>query len=154
MGLARPPANGARARKGRARGGSRPFRGCTMLEANSQGLGHGKAFSVDWGVEGVQQLEGHLDEEKYIGRDVVAGAPVSGIDADFQVDDAAGLAVAAGDQRGAGKFVLAAAPVEDELIQGGLAHRHGRGQFPGGAFVRAPDLTMCEFTTCGTHLRI
>ena len=47
------------------------------------------------------------------------------------VDDAAvALAVAAGDQRGAlGEFVLAAFAVEHELVQGGLHHRQGRGQF-------------------------
>ena len=47
------------------------------------------------------------------------------------VDNAAvALAVAAGDQRGAfGEFVLAAFAVEHELVQGGLHHRQGRGQF-------------------------
>ena len=47
------------------------------------------------------------------------------------VDNAAvALAVAAGDQRGAlGEFVLAAFAVEHELIERGLDHRQGRGQF-------------------------
>ena len=47
------------------------------------------------------------------------------------VDDAAvAFAVAAGDQRGTlGEFVLAAFAVEHELVQGGLHHRQGRGQF-------------------------
>ena len=47
------------------------------------------------------------------------------------VDNAAvAFAVAAGDQRGAfGEFVLAALAVEHELIERGLHHRQGRGQF-------------------------
>ena len=135
-----------------------------MLEVNSQVLGKGKAFSVDWGLKACNN-SGRIWMKKsasgampFPAHQAAASTRISGEAASQRrrhaVGDAAGLAVAAGDQRGAGKFVLAAAPVEDELIQGGLAHRHGRGQFPGGAFVRAPDLTMCEFTTCGTHLRI
>ena len=98
------------------------------------------------GVEGMQQLGPHRHEEKDLRSDSIRrtpGAPVRRIDPDLQMDEARGqrrrhavdnaavaLAVAAGDQRGAlWEFVLAAFAVEHELIQRGLHHRQGRGQF-------------------------
>ena len=93
-------------------------------------------------VELVQQvrLVGH--EEQHLGGDAVGrtpGEPVLGVDPDLQVDEArcqrsrhavhdaaVGLAVAAGNQRGAlGELVLADLPVEDELVQRRLDHGYG-----------------------------
>ena len=94
----------------------------------------------------MQQLGAHRHEEKNLRSDSIRrtpGAPVRRIYPDLQMDETRGerrrhavddapvaLTVAAGDQRGAlGEFVLAAFAVEHELIQGGLHHRQGRGQF-------------------------
>ena len=93
----------------------------------------------------MKQLGPHLDEEEHLGRDAVRrspGAPVRNVHPDLQVDEPGGqrgghavgdatvaLPVTAGDERGAvGELVLAAAPVEHELVQGRLDHGHGRGQ--------------------------
>ena len=105
-----------------------------------------ESFLRRLGVEGMQQLGAHRHEEKDLRSDSIRrtpGAPVRRIDPDLQMDEARGercghavddaavaLAVAAGDQRGAlGEFVLAAFAVEHELIERGLHHRQGRGQF-------------------------
>ena len=94
----------------------------------------------------MQQFRAHRDEEQHFGGDTVfraPGEPVLGVHTDLQmheargqwrrhaVDDAAiALAVAAGDQRGAlGQFVFAHPAVEHQLVERGLHHRHGRGQF-------------------------
>ncbi len=97
-------------------------------------------------VELVQQVRLVGDEEQHLGRDPVGrtpGEPVLGVDPDLQVDEArcqrsrhavhdaaVGLAVAAGNQRGAlGELVFADTPVEDELVQSRLDHRDRGRQF-------------------------
>ena len=93
------------------------------------------------GLEQVKQLRFELDEEQHLRSDPVRrapGAPVPGVDPDLQMneavaerrrhpvhDGAVGIPVAAGDQRGAlGQFVLAALPLQEELVKRGLDHRH------------------------------
>ena len=97
--------------RARSAAGSRALRRCTMLDSQVRGR---ERPSRRPGVEVVQQLRAHLNEEQNLGRDAVPrapGAPVGRVDADLQmheaggerrryaVDDAAvGLAVAAGDR--------------------------------------------------------
>ncbi len=93
----------------------------------------------------MQQVRLVGDEEQHFGGDAVRGAPgepVLGVDPDLEVDEArgqrrrhamhhaaVGLAVAAGDERGAfGERVLADLGVEDELVERRLDHRDGGGQ--------------------------
>ena len=92
-------------------------------------------------IELVQECRFELHEEQHFGGDSVGrapGAPVLGIDADLEVDEARGergrhavdhaavaLAVAAGDERRAlGELVFADLAFERELIKSGLYHRH------------------------------
>ena len=89
------------------------------------------------GVELVQEVGLVRDEEKHLGRDPVSGAPgepVLGVDPNLEVDEArrqrgrhavhdaaVGLAVAAGDERGAlGELVLADLAIEHQLVQSRL----------------------------------
>ena len=83
MGLARPLQTAPRARKERARGAmslrGRGSRGPGGLSTGALTGRVGEGLLRRLGVEGVQRLGAHLDEEKYLGRDAVSGAPVSGI---------------------------------------------------------------------------
>ena len=109
------------------------------------GAGTGERLLLRPGVEVVQELGAHPDEEQHLGGDAVPGppgAPVGGVHAHFQMHEARGergrhpvhdapvpFAVPAGDEgRAFGEHVLAAAPVEHELVEGGLDHRDRGGQ--------------------------
>ena len=129
----------------RSAAGSMPLRRLTMLEANSQVRGQANARSFDCGSNWCRSSGRKLHEEDHLGRDAASGgpgAPVGGVDLDLEVnearrqrrrhavhDAAVGLAVAAGDERGAlGQFVLADLAVEHQLVERGLHHRHCRRQ--------------------------
>ena len=94
----------------------------------------------------MQQLRSELHEENYLRSEALGGgpgAPVGGIHADLEMDEArsqrcrhavgdaaVAIPVTARDQRGAFRqLVFAHLAVEDELIKGGLHHRHRRRQF-------------------------
>ena len=109
------------------------------------GAGTGKRLLLGPGVEVVQELGAHLDEEQHLRGDAAPrppGAPVGGVHPHLEVHEArserrrhpvhhpaVALAVAAGDEgRALGQLVLPAAPVEHELVERGLHHRDRRGQ--------------------------
>ena len=129
----------------RSRLASRPAAPVHDVGSYLPATGRGEGFGGGLGIELVQQLGPHLDEEQDLRGDSVRRAPdqpVLDVRPELEVDEAVGerrrhavddaavvLAVAAGDDRGAlGERVLAALALQGELVERGLDHGHAGGQ--------------------------